>query len=274
MTRESIITELQRRGYDVEAKTTIKNGVELAGIVFKSEKNISPLIYTDEIIKAAEEAGKALDDIAEDLIKIYKTHTRPDLDLSKIMTLDYFKKALRIGVQRAGSENIVRANCEDFAGIEKYLYVKLNDFSADDIASFKVKPEHLEMIGLTESEAWKYAEQNTFAESRLLNMADALKELTGEDMPGCFASPLWIITNANKNRGAAAILNRDLLKDFAKNNHVYQLIILPSSIHECILMPYDENFKIDELTQMILDVNTAEVNPVDQLGDRPYIVTL
>lgn len=55
MTREMIITELQNRGYKAVAQSSIKNGVEVEGVCIRTESPIAPIIYTEEIIRHAEE---------------------------------------------------------------------------------------------------------------------------------------------------------------------------------------------------------------------------
>ena len=49
--RKDIIMELTNIGYDVEAHTSIKNGVEFRGVRFMSDSGICPIVYTDEIIE-------------------------------------------------------------------------------------------------------------------------------------------------------------------------------------------------------------------------------
>ena len=72
MTREMIINELQNRNYDAKAVETVKNGVTLNGITFKTDTNVSPIIYTDDILSMAEEKGRTLDEVVEEIISLYE----------------------------------------------------------------------------------------------------------------------------------------------------------------------------------------------------------
>ena len=49
------------------------------------------------------------------------------------------------------------------------------------------------------------------------------------------------------------------------------LIILPSSIHEVLLLPYEANLSFQELTDMVSHINRAEVPVEDRLSDQVYL---
>ena len=78
MTREMIITELQNRGYKAVAQSSIKNGVEVEGVCIRTESPIAPIIYTEELIRHAEEEGKSLDDVVSAIGKLQKTMSNMD----------------------------------------------------------------------------------------------------------------------------------------------------------------------------------------------------
>lgn len=262
MKRSDIVKELINMGFNAETTETIKNGVECRGIVFKDGGRIAPVIYTDEIIKAAEETGRSAEDVVRGLVKIYEEHKAPDIDMDKIMTVDFFKNHAMIGLQREGHEDIIRRS-SDFAGIEEYIYLQITPE-----ASAKVKDTMLGIVGISEAEAWQLAMVNTCKTSKIKNMAEVLTAM-GVPSEAC---PIWIVTNTSGIKGAAGILNKKMLSNFAKDMHTKKLYMIPSSIHEVLIMPYSEDFAPNELTAMILEVNAAEVDPVEQLGDKPYII--
>lgn len=83
---------------------------------------------------------------------------------------------------------------------------------------------------------------------------------------------MFVITNKSGFRGASAILNKTALKEFADKRGVKRVFILPSSIHECILVPDNGDFTLEELSHMVADVNATEVAPQEQLPNNAYIV--
>lgn len=82
--------------------------------------------------------------------------------------------------------------------------------------------------------------------------------------------PMYIMTNSNGINGASAILYQDVLKDFAveKESDFY---ILPSSIHEIILIPYQEKLNPDTLSDMVQDVNQSQVPVEEILSGKVYL---
>lgn len=79
---------------------------------------------------------------------------------------------------------------------------------------------------------------------------------------------MYVITNSHKIFGAASILSTRIL------NAVSYLIggdfiILPSSIHECIAVPYGK-MESEELREMVREVNDNQVSPEDRLTYNVY----
>lgn len=85
--------------------------------------------------------------------------------------------------------------------------------------------------------------------------------------------PMYVITNRARTNGAGAILYPELLKDFATAIHK-DLFILPSSVHECILLPVFGDENIDELKSMVKDINETQVAPEEVLSDSVYYYSM
>lgn len=270
MTRENIITELQKRGYNVEPETVTKNGVECRGIIFKDGGRIAPVIYTDEIIRDAEEKNTSLDVVVNSIIEIYEAHRAPVIDFNEIMTDQYIGEHIKIGLQRATNEEIIKRPFELDSNVEEYLYITINTGS-DSAGSAKIKPDMLASIGMEPATAWSHAKENTCNDITVEDMSVLLGAEAEKDP----ASPtMLVISNHDKVKGAAAILDRKTLEKIGKDYDTNEIIIIPSSIHECIVIPHTKHIDINEITSMVIEVNKSVVNPVDQLGDRAYIVTL
>ena len=110
------------------------------------------------------------------------------------------------------------------------------------------------------------------------NMTDIIRELYidrfGDDEDTCamidsMDYDMYVMTNKNKFYGAVTITYEKVLKDFAnlKNCNLY---ILPSSIHECILIPEDYTEDASGLREMVQSVNSTEVSDEEVLSDNVY----
>ena len=82
--------------------------------------------------------------------------------------------------------------------------------------------------------------------------------------------PLLGGSNATKTYGAiVAITETDMLDSkFPKGYY-----LIPSSVHEMLVMPADIGISIDDMNEMVRGVNEAEVKPEEVLSDHVYDFT-
>ena len=80
---------------------------------------------------------------------------------------------------------------------------------------------------------------------------------------------LYLLTNQRGYNGATAIFYEGVLKEFAERVGK-DLIILPSSIHEVLLIPDDGTSSYEMLSALVREVNRSEVPRRDQLSDHIY----
>lgn len=81
--------------------------------------------------------------------------------------------------------------------------------------------------------------------------------------------PLYVLTNKIGINGAAVILYDNVLKMIAEELES-DLIIIPSSIHEVLILAFREDLSMSELKEMVHNVNKSEVPIVDILSDNVY----
>lgn len=102
-----------------------------------------------------------------------------------------------------------------------------------------------------------------------------MADLMGADYDASFPkSTIHVITTTTKTKGASAILNREALRNFAKHYRTRELIVLPSSKHEMLIIPFDGSMKLEDMSAMVKEVNATEVDPKDRLTDRAYLLRL
>ena len=66
------------------------------------------------------------------------------------------------------------------------------------------------------------------------------------------------------------MLYDDVVKDFAEDLES-DLIILPSSVHEILILKYDTDVNLDGFKNMVRCVNSEDVEAEDVLSDNVYI---
>lgn len=266
--REDIIKELKNRGYDAEAHTSIKNGVELNGICLKDGTEIGTVIYTDRIEKYSETLSAA----AEEVLNVYNAageiEINPDILKDALKDANNIMKNLYIGLQKSSVENIVKSET-DFEGIEKYLYIRISG-----IGICKLQRPLMENLMIDENEAWKLGESHTFSETKIESIEDMLSEISGQDTGGVLdgVPTMYVVTNNRKLLGASAILDKFALKNLAGRCNANRFIVFPSSVHEMIAVPDDGKNNIDELNEMVREINEDAVDPEERLAERVYII--
>lgn len=81
--------------------------------------------------------------------------------------------------------------------------------------------------------------------------------------------PMRVLTNSKRSYGAACILYPGVLEEVAQRMGG-SFYILPSSIHETILLPYDGMLSVESIKEMISVVNRTQVDPEEVLSDSLY----
>lgn len=268
MTREMIMNELRNRGYEVAKSDVVKNGVLFTGITL-GDGTIRPTIYVDTYLDRND-----LDAVVDEIENIYDRSLieTPVFAISELMNWNYAKTHLQLCLQKKGDEDIVK---QKFLDLEQYVRVIVTNTDDDGCASFKVKPEHLMHFNISESELFEAAmecmRENILIEDMLDIIAEMMPDMDIEDLREMSkGTPQQIvITNKNKLNGASSICDMETLSQIA-DKHESDLAILPSSIHECILIPVEDNTNFIEFDAMIQDVNKTQVAPEEVLSNHAY----
>lgn len=80
---------------------------------------------------------------------------------------------------------------------------------------------------------------------------------------------MYVMTNRRKTEGAAGILHIGEIRKFAERRGA-DLYILPSSIQEIILIPFDKKNNAEMLKEMVTEINESQVDEAEQLGSSIY----
>lgn len=132
----------------------------------------------------------------------------------------------------------------------------------------------MEKAGMTSQELLKAAKRNIDEKCRLKNLSEMLSEALGTPtaVPGT-ELPLYVATIDSVipgRYGAAAILSDKFLQSVSEQ-FGGEVIILPSSKHEVLLMPKTDSFKYEYLVEVVREVNRTEVDEKDFLSDYVFV---
>jgi hypothetical protein len=87
-------------------------------------------------------------------------------------------------------------------------------------------------------------------------------------------SNLWILGNEKQMFGASAILYNGIMKEITNIMNVEDVIILLSSVHECIVLPYSKDYTIGYLRELVSYVNDTQIETEDWLSYSVYKYSL
>lgn len=132
----------------------------------------------------------------------------------------------------------------------------IKEFMKKDMEAFLQKNPNLSKHFLLEEEKESITTQ--LIESVFLSAKEKIK------------IPMYIMTNSNGINGASVLLYKNIIREFSKkcNSDLY---ILPSSIHEVILVPYEKSIKKEALEELVFDVNRTQVPTEDVLSNQVYL---
>lgn len=272
MTREEIMRALETKGYEVEEKNTVKNGVICKGILVHGETNVNPVIYTEKLIEDAMMQRKTIEEVVEEFVQVYeKSKGGMKMDIQKLMDRDWVKEHLSIAVQKSSLEDLIKRDLQKLEGIEAYLFVKERE-NEEQSYSMKIESSHLKQWNISEEEAWETAYKHICEETDIVGMSQMMSELFGAPVEEEEDDMMYVISSRDKMKGASAILNEKALEEFAQKKGISRLFVLPSSIHEMILVPDYGDYELSDLSGMVSEVNATQVDPEEQLPSRAYLL--
>jgi hypothetical protein len=278
-------------------KTEKLNGLILTSLVIlKKEDNIAPNIYLEPYYSEFQ-INRKIELIADSIISLYHSANKRT-ELASIPITDYltikdqlFCKLINYAKNRSLLNGIPHIRYLDLAVIF-CIMVKMD---GEGLASFTVKNELMEQWGVTIDNLYEKAIENTpllFIPSvqpmediirgiisdhypsgeYIGGMDEFLPELlTQQDLSGK-NTPMYVAGNKYGLGGAAYLLQKDELHRLSckLNSNLY---ILPSSVHELIIIPYTDSISKDNLLTMVQDVNATQVAPDEFLSDNVYLYT-
>lgn len=142
-------------------------------------------------------------------------------------------------------------------------------------ASTPVTNSLMEMYGITEEQLHSDAMASTqeILPARFENMAKIMGRMMGVDESQIEATmdgpQLMVLTNDQALHGAGALFYPGMMDSIAQQVGS-DYFVLPSSIHECLILPDDGSVEADVLEAMVQDINMTTVAPEEQLSDHVY----
>ena len=204
----------------------------------------------------------------------------PAFDIESFKDYDKMKDCLAIEVvsaerNRGMLETVPHKEMEDMAVVYRFI---VGDNSPAGVGSILVTNQMLDNYGVSADQLHQDAIKNA-PEIRPLvieGMAEVLaKQMGVEDLEALgFNIPpeqeqMFVASVEGNIHGAGVLAYQDFM-DQAAERAGGSFFILPSSIHEVLIIPDNGKFDTASLEQMVREVNATTVDLADQLTDNVY----
>ena len=245
----------------------------------------SPILNLEMYYALCQGGLTGMEDVIRRMADIVQENTIP-VDLSLVTDYSRTKENLFIRVCDAGRngellKNIPHTRIDDLA----VTYHILRSIDAGGMSSMTVTSQMMTDLGITKEQLHQDAIENSprlfppMIENigtmlRLFEMKAAgleeediseIRKTMDQDMQ----IPMLVVTNREQINGASALFYPGIL-DQVGEMMGEGYFILPSSVHEWIIVPDREGFDANEMQVMIMDANQNAVTPDIQLGDEAY----
>lgn len=265
------------------------NGVVFEGIVIGTkEQRVSPTIYLRQFYEEHKQ-NLDLDEIVKQIIGVYensKTANLPRLDFFfdylQVKEIIYYKL---INYEK-NKEELLNVPHIKYLDMAMVLYCKISTGEYSN-GTIQITNEHLKIWNVSKSDVLLQALKNTpcHMEEKVYGMREILLKMrrgmlgddfTDEEIMEMFPDlpeqsiPMYVLTNSLQLYGASAILYDGVLDCFAQSVQD-DLYILPSSIHEVILIPVSEAGSPKDLSYMVREINETQLEPQEVLSDHVYL---
>lgn len=250
------------------------NGVLLEAVVVLGEgERMAPTLYLRDLYEEYQ-CGKELEEIAEQMLALEEEKKR-EADFSLKGFENYGKarahiyyKLVNYKMNRSLLEKVPHVKYLDLAVVFYYRVENGRFYNA----TILIHNCNLETWGINKRQLMEDAVLNTSRKLpyTLQGMESLIADLTGETSELAREDELmYVLTNDQKYYGAAVILYPHVL------NHIAKLLkrnfyIIPSSVHECILVPDLGHYSRIELMKMVKEVNQCQVEEEEVLSYEVY----
>lgn len=176
-------------------------------------------------------------------------------------------------------QNMLGTMPEDIAAMEYLdLFVifslEISD-KAEETFSLYVSNKFLDSLQLSSSrdESRKILFLNALVNAKrehpakIRSIADALQYPDGFERDT--EVPFYVLSNQSGHFGASALLYRNVLEQFAATTGE-DFCIIPSSMHEVLLIPDSLGIGIYDLHEILIEVNSSVLQPIEILSTNIY----
>ena len=257
-------------------------------MVKKEDETITPTINMDQLYKAYQnQPGVTMESVCRRIADVVM-EAPIQVNLKSIMDYDIAKDNLFIRVSSAETNKDMLANVphqlkEDLA-ITYHVAVSMDE---EGLSSMLIKNDLLKQYGITAEQLHEDAMKSSprvmapevssigalideMYQKNILMLTPDEREMLQETLQESSEMPtFFVVTNTERIDGAGVIFYPEFMDNMGEllGNDFF---ILPSSIHEMLILPDDGQVDAEMLKEMVKEVNATQVAPEERLTDEVY----
>ena len=264
------------------------NGVQMIGVQVRlQEENVCPVVYVGSFFNEIR-LGEPVEKVMNEIAKCMEEAGNAPFVHNGINPMDYDSVKEHLAVMLVNTQankrmlqEMPHENIEDLSAI---CYVDFPVDSREGKATMEIRNQYLSIWNIDEKALFQQARANTQPINTpvLQTMFGTWKSLFDED--ACVKNLLdenttefglsshetaYVLTNMENQYGASMITQPEVLN---KLNQLFPegFYVLPSSVHEVLIVPDNGEVEPRRLGEMVREVNRAEVKREEVLSDRVY----
>ena len=261
---------------EVSVRQTVKNNdISLSALCIVGDHKTTPSIYLEQFY-VHHLFGMPIGDVVEYIADTYLHNLKPDINFTADdFTYEKVKDSIGVSVCNAAKnqkllQDVPHEINGDFA-LTYHVKVSLQDEGEGVI---QIHNSHLKMWGIDENTlretAWHNMEHHfPYQLSDVHDMVEA--EFDVSKLPGYGRNAtMYMLSNPARFHGAAYMFDSKAMSDVAKK-FATDMLVVPLSVHECILLRNDEIKDMDELKEMVEYIYKTRIRPEHALTEEIYL---
>ncbi len=259
------------------------NGLKLTGITIPNgDQRIVPRVYLDSVYLEYV-IGKDVDSCVGDVVDMY-IEAQDKAEFIKMGVPDIFdyekmkeKLQVRICDKEWNTDRLADKVVTEHGDFAAYYAVNLEE-NGEEISSIPVTVSLMNEWGVSVEQIQAdamMADRNRGVQ--LVDMTQIIESMIFGGTPKnllnekldmeTVENPMFCLTNESRMNGASLLLQEDIRKQVGEcleGNY----FVIPSSIHEVLIIPDNGIFQVPELNAMVKEVNETQIEREEQLSDK------
>ena len=255
------------RAADIRLDEVQKMNESYTGLTVRLDDSISAPVVNMDMFYQQYQDDRPLADVMRDMAEVVQMEPPASIDIDALKDYANVKDKLFVRLNSVeGNEKVMEESPHQMAADMMMTYhIFIPDREGDGFMSARISNDMMKDYGISVEQLHQDAIASTglLFKPKIQSMMEALTGVPEED------PKMMIVTNEQGSLGASALFCEgvmDKAAEYMKGNY----FVLPSSIHEMLVVPDNGDFDREDLETMVKEANRTVVDPSDRLSDAVY----